>query len=66
MSTKYDKSFEVDELPIECPICGYQFDYHEDAQIDPYKEGYRSVLYCNNCNYKKVLSYTLEEDIDAE
>lgn len=66
MSTKYDRSFEADVYPMKCPFCDYKFNYQEDVQIDPYKKGYRSVLYCDKCNYKKVLSYTLEEDIDAE
>ncbi len=68
MSNKYKKSFEVDteDIPRKCPICGVKFNLSDDIDISPYKKGYRSVLMCPKCKYQKVISYTLEEDIEDD
>lgn len=62
MSDKYRKSFEVEDIPQECPICGAEFDLIGDVDISPYENGYRSMLMCPKCNFKKVLGYTTEDD----
>lgn len=65
----YDKSFSVDEedIPSECPICGNDLLPTSDyIDTDYYKEGFRTVLSCNNgnCQFKKVLSYETNEDVE--
>ena len=67
--SKYDKSFSVDEedIPSECPICGNDLLPTSDyIDTDFYKDGIRTVLVCNNgdCNFKKVLSYETNEDVE--
>lgn len=70
MANKYKQSFEVDtdEKPVNCPICGHKFNYSEGEDIDTwsYKDGYRTMLICPKCNFKKVLSYQTEENIEKE
>lgn len=66
MAYNYSKSFKVDDYPQECPICGTEFNMQEDVDISPYKDGYRSMLYCPRCNFKKVLGYDTESDIEEE
>ena len=66
MPNKYEHSFDCDDLPQECPLCGHKFNYIEDVSIDPYKDGYRSMLTCPKSHFKKVLSYIKECDIDQE
>lgn len=66
---KYKESFKVDdEIPSECPICGNEIDLISSVETDPYLDGYRSILYCNNgdCRYSKVLNYETQEDAEKD
>ncbi|PKM68760.1 MAG: hypothetical protein CVU95_01335 [Firmicutes bacterium HGW-Firmicutes-2] len=65
---KYDESFDTpgDEIPRECPICKQEFDFSENISNDYYGNGIRTTLICYNCNFKKVLSFDTNEDIEAE
>ena len=68
MTNKYDSSFEVDydDIPRTCPICGMEFDFEENVDISPYKDGLRSVLICPKCKFQKVLAYKLQDDIEED
>lgn len=65
---KYANSFAIDpsDIRTECPICHTEFDFSEDIDISPYREGFRSVLMCPKCNFREVLSYTTEKDVEAQ
>jgi len=67
MNKKYEKSFDTqDELPERCPKCNTEFDMNEDIQTDPFENGYITTLNCSKCDYKKVLSFTTEKDVEDE
>lgn len=65
---KYENSFKIDpsDIRTECPICHTKFDFDEDIDISPYRDGFRSVLMCPKCNFREVLSYTTEKDVEAQ
>lgn len=65
---KYTESFDTphDEIPQECPICKHDFNLSEDVQTNPVKNGYKSILYCPKCNFKKILSFDTDEDVERE
>ncbi len=69
MKENYKKSFDnTDEAFKVCPICKTDFDDSECYDTSPYKDGYRTMQICPNpgCNFKKVLSFIKEKDIEKE
>lgn len=68
MSNKYNKSFDIDydDIPQICPFCKNELDISDDVDISPFRGGFRSVLLCPSCNYKKVIGFQRETDIEDE
>jgi uncharacterized protein YbaR (Trm112 family) len=66
LMTKYNESFDVDDIPKECPICHHEFDFEEDVDNNYHEDGIRAMLHCPKCKFKKALSFITNEDADQE
>lgn len=70
MRKKYNESFEtaLEDIPSVCPICGIEFDRNDPdlLEMSSFENGYKTILVCPKCNYRKVLGYQTDEDIEEE